>query len=783
MANPVQALIDDLRKLARCPGFSIVALLALIAGIGPTILIFSLIDSAFLKPLSIEDPERVVAILGLDGQNPGYVPHSYPNFVDLHEGNTVLSGMAASRILGMSMPTGDDFEFIFGRFVTEEYFDLLGVSTVLGRGFGPEDFAGEGADVVVISHRLWRRRFDSDAGLIGRSLVLDNHEFTVIGVAAPGFNDTNRITISEYWLPMSIFTRISRLAPFFNGREWRMFDLVGRLAPGGGMAQAEARLKSVNAGLREEYPEANAMADLTLVPIHQIGLGPDNWTRYRRGAVSLMLAVGVLLLMACANVAGLFLAREAARPAAGAGASHGARLVAQGLLLALLGAAGGWLFALATRDVLWQCRPFFIPPQSNVSFGLDGRVAAFTLVVAVVAGLLATVPAAIRLRRTTTAGHAGASGRRGLGLRLLVIAQIGLALVALVGAGLFQKNRHDYLRIDPGFGVEDLIVMSLNVGAQGYDQQRARQYYLEAVERTTAVPGVEAAALGANRPLNFAGAYREVRPADEESEIPPEGVTARLDAVSLEYFETLGIPVTEGRGFTAADDRESPAVGIVNETMAARLWPRQSAVGERFQIVGAPNEIEVVGVARDCKYNEIDEAPRLYFYLPIEQFYVPRMALYARVSGDPQAMIENVRKALQPLDEKLHLMERDPVWHLYLSSLWRPRLSAVMASGFGILALVLASIGVYVTVAMAAARREGEAGSRLKPPLIVVGLGLALGLGGAIAASRALQPALYEVSAADPRIFAGGVLALLVATLLASRLPTRWITSAAGGEA
>ncbi|HEX4954588.1 MAG TPA: ABC transporter permease [Thermoanaerobaculia bacterium] len=671
-------------ELRRRPGVALLAAVVFAAAFWPSILLLGLVDSAFLEPLGVADPGRLVVVQGKDGRHPGVLPHSFPNFADLRQRQSCFDGVAASRTFGAFLAGDGAPEFIFGRFVSDGYLQLLGARMALGSGeLAPEGTDPGASEQVVISHRFWQRRFGGDPAALGKTLELNHRQFRIVGVSAPGFDDLNRVTVTEFWLPMSLFPTFSRLGAFFGDRDWRIFDVVARLKAGVDRAGAERELAGISAQLRREHPQVNETAELVVAPVSVAELGTFDRPALRRGALQ-MLGVSTLLVLLAAVGAGMLLALPHPSAASGRAAARWLQATA----LALLGGAFGLLAALVTRGTIWALRPVTIPPQTRVDLDPSVRVLAVLTVAILLAGTLAAaVSNWLETRR--------AAGRpAGLPWPLLGTTgvQVVLAVAAIAGAAILLRSQWAYEALPLGHRVDRVVVMSIDVGSQGYDEARGRVFFRDALERAAAVPRVESVGLGADRPLNFAGAFPEVK-----REGAPDGepaLAARRNTVTPGFFSTLEIPIVAGRPLTEEDTRDSTRVAVINQTLAARLWPGEEAVGRRFQVVGSPQPLTVAGVARDAKYRDLDEAPQPYFYLPLGQFWERRMNLYARVQGDGKAGLDTLAAAVQTLDPRLHIVERMSLAEIYNGSLWRPRLLARVSGIFALVTTLLAGVAV-----------------------------------------------------------------------------------------
>lgn len=800
MENILKDIRFSLRQIARYPTFSVLVILSLALAIGPNTAIFTVINTAFLRPMGYTDPASLVSVFGTDEKYPGLLPVSYPNFEDLRDRNQVLSSLVVLQPSGFSLVGGSgNPERIFGQFVSGNYFDMLGVKPAIGRTFLPEDYAAMGAaQVVVLSHGLWTRRYGADPSIIGKTITLNSRQLTVIGVGPKGFAGTNRITVSEVWVPITLFKELSRFGPMFDDRDWRLFNMLGRMKPGVTLEQAEGDLQRVAAILRSEFPDVNKSGDIELTTITEDSLDANDQPGYARGSLLLLFVVGLLLAIAAANVASLLLSRAfgrrreiAIRLAMGATRGQIVRqLLVESVLLSLIAGAVGLILAYFTRDLLWHLRPAFIPEQTALHLVFDLRVLFFTIGVSVLVGLLfGLVPA---LQSSNPQLVSGLSGRDALainanrwyGLRgILVIGQVALCFVSLAAAALLTSSFRNVQQIDVGYEVDKLLVVTFNLGGQGYNQDRIRNFHQEAIERVSQVPGVVKASVAFNRPIAREGLYSEVIPLGTAND-GQEGVGVRVDSVGADYFETVGIPILRGRAFTTADRMDGAPVCIVNETMETSMW-RGDAIGKQLRIVDANLACEVVGVARNAKYQDVREDKTPYFYRPMAQNPTPVATLWVRTAGDPASVLQAVRREVQSLDENLPLVPVETVAQRLAGTLWAPRLAAVLISVFGLLALVLAATGIYGSLAFSVENRRREiairmaVGGRPRDILFFVmgqgallaAIGIAVGLAAALLGSRLLRGMLYGIPATDLVTLVSAALFLALVAVLASLIP------------
>ncbi len=649
-----------LRMLLKSRTVTAIAALSLALGIGATTAIFSLVNVFFLKSVPVADPERVVFIFGTDSKKAGaaaawnYFPISYPNFIDVREQVRSFSEVASFVFIPVNLgsETGSP-ERSWGQLVNGNYFRLLGVEAALGRTFLPDEDRTPGAHpVVVLSHALWQRRYGGDPSWVGRTLLLNGRPFTVVGITPPGFQGPTSVGGTELWIPMAMREQMLATAEEARERRWRQFTALGRLRPGVELARAETEVKTIASRLEQEYAADNEGRGLTLLPITEAGLNPNERSAHLRAGGLLLGAVALVLLIACANVANLLLSRSLARGreiavrlAQGARRAHLVRqLLVESLLLFAVGGGLGLLFGIWMRDMLWRIRPplfAFLDPTIDLS--LDRNVLAFSFALSLGTGLVFGLVPALQASRRDLIAHLREAapgterGQAGGRVRdLLVIGQISLSLVALIGAGLFVRSLRNFERVEPGFETRNLVQLSISLDGQDYPEGRVRDYHRRVVEAVEVLPQVASASLASSRLMSPIGVMMRtfLREGIEDAS-GKGGFLIRTDIVDLRYFDTAGIRRREGRDFTAFDDEGKPAVAVVNAMAARRLWPGEPAVGKRFSIFGETEPIQVVGVVADIRSGTLSAEPEPIVYLPLRQRFIPGVALLARTDGAP----------------------------------------------------------------------------------------------------------------------------------------------------
>jgi predicted permease len=801
-----------LRMMRKAPGFTAVAVLALALGIGVNTAILSTVNGFILRPLPVEKAdELVVPFWG--GKNDAEVwgEFSYANYIDLRDQNKSFSGLFAwsdtSAGIGSgnraNSGAGERAEVILGGMVSGNYFDVLGHKPILGRGFLPEEDRTQSTHpVVVISHSLWQRRFNSDAAMTGKTIYLNGSPLTVIGVAPANFKGLRFGAHWDFWTPLMMMEKFRLGRTWETNRGWRLLNLMGRLKPGVTIAQADADLNLVVENLAKLYPQ-NSNTRIRIVSEVDGRFGSDgkffNFSSWLALCVS-----GLVLLVACANVANLMLARATARAkeigirlAIGAGRFRIIRqLLTESWLLAASGGALGWAFAyVGTRLIHASFPPF--PHPVDIDVNPDLYVLKWMVVVSLLTGVIFGLAPALLASRSDlvavikgdTAGQA--QSRRRWNLRgVLVVAQIAISIVVLICAGLFLRSLNKALKTDPGFTAVNLVTMMLDPGLLGYNNTAGKRFYEELLRRVEVLPGVRAASLAGFLPLgNYGSARDNILKEGEPDPLPNQGLIVQCNVVAPNYFETVRTPLVLGRDFTERDTGDAPRVVIVNQEFARRFYGgEQQALGKRFRFWSTKEPLmEIVGIAKDGLYRHLYEDRQPYMFLPEYQHYQSEMTLLvsANSASDLKAIAENVRRVIAQLDARV------PVFGLKMAdqnlsfAYWGPRLAAGMASTFGLLALLLATMGLYSVMTYTVSQRTREIGVRmalgaqirdvlkliLRQGMTLVLVGIVVGLAGAFAVTRVLASLLLGVGTIDLLTFVGMAALFAAIALLACFIP------------
>ncbi len=799
-----------LRMLVRNPSFTLVAVLSLALGIGANTTIFTLINTVLLHPVPVRDPGSLAMMFMTDEKNKNnqfnLFQISHLNYNDFRDQNDVFSETAAWLGAPINLSGGGEPEQIAGDLVTGNFFSLLGVQPALGRAFLPDEDKVDGAHpVVVLGDRLWKRRFAADSTIVGKAITLNGQSFTVVGVAPVGFQGINALGGPDLWVPMAMHGQILSgiFAEFFNERRALLFNVIGRLKPGVTIQQAEGALRTIAARLEKEYPEPNKGRSVTLLPMAQATVNPNFRRLFVMAGGLLMTVVGLVLLIACANVANLLLARATARRkeiairlSMGAGRLRLVRqLMTESVVLALLGGCAGLLVAFWARDLLVASRPpqFFFGP---VDLNLDARVLVFTFLISIATGIVFGLVPALQASRSNLVvelkertGQPGRSGARFNVRSVLVVAQVALSLVSLIGAGLFLRSLRNTERIDPGFDAKNLLMLQFDVGAQGFDRVRGEEFHRRILETARAIPGVRSATLSANLPMG-GGFGRTVFPEGQEASTGSAGQFTNANEISVGYFDALGISLLKGRDINDMDRDGAPRVVVINEAMAKQFWKGQDAIGKRFKFFGDPEFRQVVGVVEDTKIFTLGEDSQPQAYIPVLQQYNSTMVLNVRAQGDGAVLLPVLRRQVQALQPTMPLTNVQTADELIGQVLWAPRMGAALLGIFGLIALTLAAIGIYGVMSYSVNQRTVEFGLRmalgarpadvlrlvLRQGMLLVACGLLIGIVTALFATQLVGALLVGMSATDPLTFLLISLLLAAVAALAGYVPARRAT-------
>ena len=795
--NLIENFLQDVRfgfrMLRRSPGFTALTILCLTLGIGANAAVFSWVEGILLRPYPlVSHQERLVTLTGTVGDERDEM--SWPDLLDVERSCTLCETLFVSKITGATLSIGERAQVMTGSIVSANYFDAIGVHPIFGRGFEPGEDTGRNAHpLVVISYHLWQTLFKGDPEIIGKTQRFDNVVHTIIGVAPEGFYGTFVGRSMEYWVPASMLEVFDGGSDKLEDRRARWAEAYVRLKPGVTRNQAQQEISAIATRLEAAYPATNRGRGITVWPLWQT---PFNHAGHLLPSFEIMIVVTMfVLLIVCANVGNLLLVRSFARGhemtvrlALGAGPGRLLRqLVTEGLLLSACGAAGGMLLAYWCRHALVLLFPgdvMYLPGQ------IDGRVlglsAAICLVVTLAVGLVPAFQTRhLALADTLKTGVSTVLGARGRAWfrSSLVILQVTLSFILLVGGTLLMQSLRKIRTADPGFTTTRVFDTWVPLVAAGYDALRAKTFQDELIQRVRALPGVEAAAYARAVPLGY-GSFSSTPIAVDGYEPPPnEQPTAEFNEVSPDYFATLGIPLLSGREFTRADDENAAPVAIVNQTMIARYWRGQNPIGQRLQVKG--NWVQVVGVVKDSKYYSMDEAPRPFFYVPLQQYFSIEPDIHIRTTQPLQTVQTALIREVRALDPNLAVYEMITLQEQVDRSTSHELVAVALVTLFGGLALLLASIGLYGVMSCTVSQSTRELGLRmalgastsnvlhlvLLRGLLLTTTGMIIGIALALLLTRLLGNLLYQVSPRDPLAFAAAFAVMTLASVAACFLP------------
>ncbi len=787
---PLSGWLGDLRYsfrlLGKSPGFTLVAVLTLALGIGANTAIFSVVNGILLRPLPFPGSDRLASLCETHHSVSGFCVASPPNVEDWSRQSRTFAVMGIGRSWPFILKSDEGNQSIDGGIATPGFFRVLEAKAHLGRLLAPEDLETGRNRVAILSSALWRSRFGAEPGILGRAITLDDERYTVIGVLPEGFRVPQHERV-ELWTPLHFDPRDERR------RDWRGFMAIGRLAEGNTLEQAREEMDVIARRLAVQHPETNGEWSVSMTPLHERVVGGA-----RPALLVFLAAVGFVLLIGCANVANLSLARAArrrreyaVRAALGAGRRRLLRLMlAESLLLSLLGGSAGLVLAIWGVDAFVALAPGGIPRLDEV--GVDGRVLGFTAGLSVLASFIFGMAPYLHATRLDLneflkEGEGRLLERSRLGIRgTLVVTEVSLALVLVVGAGLLARSFLALTRWEPGFPTENLLTVWLLSSSGKYPEgQQVAALYQGAVEEVAALPSILSAGAVSAGPL-FGGIERDEFLIEDRPEPPPgERPVARWFDVGPGYFSTLGTPLLRGRDFTDRDVAGAPGVAVINQTMARRHWPGRDPLGERLTVHG--RVMTIVGVVADVPPLRPGDPIHSEIYWPQRQ--APRLAthLVMRTSTDPSAAIQPVRRRLERVDPDLVISRFATMEQLMDRQLVRPRFNLLLVGIFACVALVLAGVGIYGVIACSVAQRTREIGVRIalgagksdilraviRQGMAPALIGLLLGLVGALFLTSALGSLLAGVEPTDPLTFAGTALLLALVALSACYIPAR----------
>lgn len=785
------------RVLLKAPGFSIIAILTLALGIGANSTIFSWINSTVLNPIPGVAHTGNLAELAA-GRDGDPSPISYPDYVDLRSQNHSLSSLMAFSMWSMDLTGHDKPQRVWGVFSSANYFQTLAIQPILGRSFLPaEGTRPGGAPVVVLSYHLWQQHYGGDRSIIGRTIELNKHPYTVIGVAPPSFQGTQTGTRADLWLPIMMIQQFANGDDLIQDRSANWMMAVGRLKPGVSRTQAKSDIDALYGRLATQYSESHHGTNhATLYPMWRAPWGAN----YYLGTLLfiLMAISGVVLLLACANVANLMLVRSVARRREMAiRLSIGAtrlrlirQLLVESLILALVGGGIAMLFTLWTSGMLGG----FIPPTQlpiAMDYHADRTVLFATLAISLLTGLIFGIIPALRsskLQPVTVLKEESASaagGRRKARLSsILVVGQIAMSLLLLICAGLFIRSFRLQQQFYPGFNPQGVLIETYDLQGLGYNDQSGIQFHRQLLAKLDAIPGVRSAALSTWIPMSMIISREAI---EAQGYVPQLHESMNMDVtfVSPGYLNTMQIPLLAGRALALSDTDKSQLVALVDQEFAHRYWPNQDAIGKQLKADG--KWFTVVGVTGNIDTDHLGQSPRPLVYLPVLQDYSSRVAIHIRVDGNPLGYVSAVQEAVRSMDPDLPLFDLMTLQSRVDLNSTTQRIGGVFVGAFGILALILAAVGVYGVLAYTTRQRTHEIGIRmalgaepravfglvLRQGAILAFLGIAIGLGASFVLTQALSSQLFGVSATDPLTYTAVAVLLLIVALVACYIPAR----------
>ena len=796
------------RLISRNPGFAITIVLTLAFGIAANTIAFTVINTLLLSPLPVADVEALVKVSTRDSSDlanaRAELPLSHPNLLDLQARNQVFSGVTGyAGPFGITLTGQARPERIFAELVTANYFDTLGVKPFIGRFFLPEEDRSPGANpVLVLGHGPWQTRFGAGTDIVGRTIEINRIRFTVIGVAPPGFKGLDPVFGPDLWVPAMMTEQIvpAEHRNWLRDRAAAGFNAAGRLRNGVTRSQAEANVSAVGSQLMREHPSVNRGRGLSIAPLSRASLMSVSPELALLGSVAVLAIPGLVLLIACSNVANLLLARATARRqeialrlALGAGRPRVVRqLLTESALLGLISGIVGFGAASAGSRLLWSFRPAEYA-QNLIDVSLDVNVVLFAILLSTITTAVFGLAPALHASRSSLVtalnddARTAGQRKRSIGTRhVLLTGQVALSLMALITAGLFLRSLQRAYAVDPGFERQHLGVLMLNPGQAGYDRGRVEQLYRTVKDRLGALPGVVSVSWASNLPL-FSSPSRKLSIEGLTDRGDGSGTLTVVNSVDADYFSTSGIAINRGRPFTEADRASAMPVAIINETLARRYWPGRTPIGEQVSFVGDTVMRQIVGVAETVNYDEIGESPQPCVYLPLAQNFTDLVVLHVRTKADPAPLMAAVQRQVQAIDNRLDVGDVRTIRKVIDQALFGATMSGGLLGVFGLLALSLASLGMYGVMAYTVSLRRREMGVRLAlgadagtvmrlvlgDGLKLVGIGLALGTLGAVAIGTMLSRFLYGLSALDPASFAGAALVLMVVAAAACYFPAR----------
>ena len=798
----METLLKDLRfgvrLMARSPGFTLVALVTIALGIGANTAIFSVVNTVLLRPLPYQDSDKLVVLWEKQEQIDQESP-SLPDFVDWRERNQSFESMAVARRDNVNLTGTGEPERLLARQITSDFFSTLGVTPQIGRSFSAEEEQTR-SPVVVISDSLWKRRFGSDPTLVGKPITLYDTSFTVVGVLPPTF---------QFYTPADVFVPITFMPDRLKQAREEHGNIVAiaRLKSGVSKQQAQSEMDSIAAALEQQYPKSNNTVRVSLNSIYTDMVGD-----VRPSLLVLLGAVAFVLLIACANVANLLLARAAARQkeiairtALGASRLRVVRqLLTESIALSVIGGALGLMLAMWGAELLLAIIPNNVPWVTEIA--LDRNVFGFTLAASVVTGIVFGLAPALQasspnLNETLKEGGRGSTSGRQRARSVLIVSEVALALVLLIGAGLMLKSFSRLQQIDAGFNRRNLLTMMLSVSPIKYpDGSKARAFFKQLEQRISALPGADAAAFATSVPLSGATVTTVLLEGEPFTSYGDQRLTVQ-SAVGVDYFRAMSIPLLKGRGFSEQETDKTPLVAVIDENMSRALFPDKDPIGQHLLLNEGEIRFEIIGVVSHIKHLswDADAQSRVRFQMYSNYNQIPdqwfaqvtrTMSLVVRTSSDPLSLGPAVRRQVLEVDKDQPIYNLKLMDELISGSISQQRFAMMLLAVFAGVAMVLAAVGIYGVMSYSVTQRSHEIGIRMAlgarrrdvlnlvvtQGLKLVILGVTIGLGGAFALTRVMSSLLFGVSATDPLVFVITSVALTGVALAASFIPARRAT-------
>ncbi len=792
------------RMLVKSPGFTIAAVLALGLAIGANTAIFSIFNGIMWRPLPVKDPQQLVVVVTNQRGMVFPINLSYPDFQDYRQLKSVFSDLIGYSPSPVNFQADGRPSRAWVELVTGNYFSMLGLEPVQGRTFAADEGWVPGKDaLVVLGHKYWKTRFGGNPSVVGRTVQVNNHPFTVIGVAPERYHGAYYFLEPDFYIPLAALGLLDpNQAGDLTNRGASFVRVLGRLQPGVTPVQAAAAAEPTNQRLMQEFPKDHKQLSLQVMPELKARPEPGLGDFMSKAVVVFMSLAGLVLLIACANVANLILARAngrrkeiAMRAALGASRWRMVRqLLTESILLAICGGILGLIFARWSALALMSIHIPTDLPLRLFDLRVDWRIFAFSFLAALLTGIVAGLVPALQAPRADVAEVLKAGGRSGGAStghhrfrNALVIAQVAVSLLLLACAGFFVRSFQNSSHVDMGFRVDHTLMMSMDLGLQGYNEARGQQFYRQASARVKSISSVRGASFSAYIPMGYDNSIVNVYPEGRPIDAKAGDETSFYDLVQPDYFRAVGVPVIKGREFTEADSASAAKVAIINEAFAGKIWPGEDPIGKSFQTERNGPQIQVVGLTRTGKYLFLYEAPQSYAYFPMAQRYASAATLMIHTQYEPRELVTAVRDQIQQLDATLPVFDVNTMdAHVeYGKPLMPARIGAMLVGVFGMLGLVLATVGVYGVVSYSVSQRTQEIGIRsalgaqrwnvlgmiLKQGMLMAFIGTAVGVVLALLLFRGLHSVLYGVASTDLVTLTSVSALLLIVAFLASYVP------------